>query len=221
LSSPLSSPAISHRVGDGPDRSTLEALWLETLGTICERVAHEIKGALNGVVVNVEVVRSRSAKADVSGASLHQYAQSASSQLDVVIAMTEAMLALTRPPRRPLSIAQTVRHVDALVGAAARADDKRIELQGMVDAVGTTSASPDVARLVIGAAFIAAVDASTDLVCSATPGTDGAALCWEVRGGGRESESIPAIDPAVLALAASEGIEVQKNGQQLSITFPR
>ena len=107
------------------------------------------------------------------------------------------------------------------MGAAARADDKRIELQGMVDAVGTTSASPDVARLVIGAAFIVAVDASTDLVCSATPGTDGAALCWEVRGGGRESESIPALDPAVLALAASEGIEVQKNGQQLSITFPR
>ena len=214
MSSPVSSPAISRKDGE---HSSLEALWLETLGAICERAAHEVKGALNGVVVNVEVVRSRSAKAEVSGASLHQFAQSASGQLDVVITMTEAMLALARPARRPLSIAQAVRNVEALVGAAARADDKRVELQGMVDALGSTTADAEVARLVIGAAFIAAVDASPDVVCSATQGTDAAVLCWECRGG----ESAPMIDAAVLSLATAEGIDVQGNAQRLSITFPR
>jgi hypothetical protein len=197
--------------------STVEALWLETLGVLCDRAAHEVKGALNGVMVNVEVVRSRSAKPDVAGASLHQYAESASSQLDAVIALTEAMLALARPPRRPLSVAQAVRNVETLVGAAARADDKRVEMQGMVDALGSTSADADVARLVVGAAFIAAVDASSDVVCSAIPGTDTAVLYWECRGG----EAPPSIDLAVLSLAAAEGIDIQRDGSRLSITFPR
>ena len=204
--------------GETP-RSSVEALWLDTLGVLCDRAAHEVKGALNGVMVNVEVVRSRSTKPDVTGASLHQYAQSASGQLDAVIALTEAMLALARPPRRPLSVAQAVRNVETLVGAAARADDKRVEMQGMVDAIGSTSADADVARLVIGAAFIAAVDASSDVVCSATPGTDAAVLCWECRGS--EAGGAPSIDLAVLSLATSEGIEIQRDGPRLSITFPR
>ena len=214
MTSPVSSPAITRKDGD---HSSLEALWLETLGVICARVAHEVKGALNGVVVNVEVVRSRSAKPEASGASLHQFAQSASGQLDAVIAMTEALLALARPARRPLNIAQTVRDVEALVGAAARADDRRVELQGMVEALGSTSADSDVARLVIGAAFVAAVDASPDVVCSASPGTDAAVLCWECR----SDESPPSIDAAVLSLATAEGIEIHGSGRKLSITFPR
>ena len=206
-----------NRESRGEPASSVEALWLDTLGALCNRAAHEIKGALNGVVVNVEVVRSRSEKAEVTGASLHQYAQSASGQLDAVIAMTEAMLALTRPPRRPLGIAQAVRNVEALVGAAARADDKQVEMQGVVDAVGSTSADADVARLVIAAAFIAVVDASSDVLCSAAPGTEAAVLCWECRGG----EMAPSVDPAVLSLASAEGIDVRRDGSRLSITFPR
>jgi hypothetical protein len=208
LSSPVSSA----------DRSSIEALWLETLGVLCDRAAHEVKGALNGVVVNVEVVRSRSAKPEASGASLHQFAESAAGQLETVIAMTEAMLALTRPPRRPLGVAQAVRHVEALIGPTARADDKRVELRGVVDALGSTSADADVARLVIGSAFIAAVDASSALVCTGTSVANGAVLCWECQGG---EETLPSIDSAVLSLAASEGIEVQGEGSRLSITFPR
>ncbi len=199
-------------------RSSVEALWLETLGTLCDRVAHEVKGALNGVVVNIEVVRSRSGKPDVAGASLHQFAESAAGQLDAVIAMTEAMLMLTRPPRRPLNLAQTARNVEALIGAAARADDKRVEMRGIVDALGSTSADADVARLVIGAAFIAAVDASSAVVCSGTHAADAAVLGWDCEG--TEGAS-PSIDSAVLSLAASEGIEVQGDGSRLSITFPR
>jgi hypothetical protein len=190
---------------------------METLGVLCNRAAHEVKGALNGVVVNVEVVRSRSAKPDVTAASLRQYADSASGQLDAVITMTEAMLALTRPPRRPLNLGQTVKNVEALVGPAARADDKRLQLEGLIDALGTTSADADVARLVIGAAFIAAVDASSDVVCRATLATDTAGLCWECRG----SDVALSIDSAVLSLASAEGIEIQSDGASLSITFPR
>ena len=199
-------------------RSSIEVLWLETLGILCDRAAHEVKGALNGVVVNVEVVRSRSGKPEVTAASLHPFAESAAGQLDAVIAMTEAMLALARPPRKPLGVAQVVRHVEALIGPAARADDKRVELRGMVDALGSTSADADVARLVIGAAFIAAVDASSDVVCTGTPVADAAVLCWECQQ--NESASL-SLDSAVLSLAGSEGIDIQGEGSRLSITFPR
>jgi len=39
---------------------SVDVLWLDTLQRICTRAAHELKGALNGVSVNLEVVRSRS-----------------------------------------------------------------------------------------------------------------------------------------------------------------
>ena len=215
MGSPVSSAPMSDERA-GP-RSSVEALWLETLGVLCNRVAHELKGALNGVVVNVEVVRSRTAKPDVAAASVRQYAQSASAQLEAVIAMSDAMLSLARPARQPLNLGQAVRNIEALVGAAVRADEKRLELEGMIDALGSTSADADVARLVVASAFIAAVDASPDVVCSAVPAAEGASLCWQCRGG----EAVPSIDSAVLSLAASEGIDVQRDGSTLSITFPR
>jgi hypothetical protein len=44
------------------DDEHLSALWLATLQRVTDRVAHEIRNALNGVAVNVEVVRTRAAR---------------------------------------------------------------------------------------------------------------------------------------------------------------
>ena len=47
-----------------------DALWLETLQRICGRAAHELKGALNGASVNLEVVRSRATRAEALASSI-------------------------------------------------------------------------------------------------------------------------------------------------------
>ena len=44
----------------------IDTLWLRTLEEVVNRAAHEVKDSLNGVSLNVEVVRSR---ADRPGAA--------------------------------------------------------------------------------------------------------------------------------------------------------
>jgi hypothetical protein len=48
---------------------SVDELWLGVLQQISARAAHEMKGVLNGVAVNLEVVRSRSEKAGASAAA--------------------------------------------------------------------------------------------------------------------------------------------------------
>jgi hypothetical protein len=45
--------------GTAPD-SGVAATWAEELGLLASRVAHEVNNLMNGVAVNLEVVRSRS-----------------------------------------------------------------------------------------------------------------------------------------------------------------
>lgn len=49
------------------------------LGEITRRASHEVKNALNAVVVNVEVVRMRMARTDPDLAGIRSFAESASS----------------------------------------------------------------------------------------------------------------------------------------------
>lgn len=68
----------------------------DPLGAVREltRLAgHEIRNALNGVAVNVEVVRSRLAK-ESGGKDLALFAERASSQVGIATALTEGLLSL-------------------------------------------------------------------------------------------------------------------------------
>src|SRR5437762_998561 len=56
--------------------SGADELWLAVQQEICGRAAHEIKGALNGVSVNLEVVRSRAGQGKPADA-IQRYADAA------------------------------------------------------------------------------------------------------------------------------------------------
>jgi hypothetical protein len=60
---------------------------------IIRRAGHEIRNALNGVAVNVEVVRSRSAR-DGSAKELSSFADRASAQVGEASALADGLLAL-------------------------------------------------------------------------------------------------------------------------------
>src|SRR5205814_1523332 len=113
-------------VASGPrvtaELPSVDALWLDTLQRICTRAAHELKGALNGVSVNLEVVRSRSERSSSPASSVAKFASSATDQLGAVIAMTDALLSLARPSREPVDIGAVIRRLDTLVAPAARTD---------------------------------------------------------------------------------------------------
>ena len=54
----------------------LSALWLVTLQRLTDRTAHDIRNALNGVAVNLEVVRSRAARG-ADGSAIASFATAA------------------------------------------------------------------------------------------------------------------------------------------------
>jgi signal transduction histidine kinase len=195
--------------------ATIDALWLATLQTICGRAAHELRGSLNAVAVNLEVVRSRAEKPDVPASALAQYANVASGQLEGLISMTEALMFLVRPGRIPVDLGIEVARVVALLAPAARTAERAIELDSGFGGLGTTSASSSSVRLAIGHCSLAAADASSEVRCVAEVGGAFPRLRLE-HGGAR-----PSIDGAVVEAIESAGIDVRAEPTAVVITFPR
>jgi signal transduction histidine kinase len=193
----------------------LSDLWIDVLSRVCSRTAHELKGALNGVSVNLEVVRSRADRPGNTASAVSTYATAASSQLDSVIALSDALLALGRPAREPVDIGLTVRHLATLLVPSARADGRRLEVDAAVSELGPTSANGLAVRTTIGACLLAAIDASEHVRCSATGESFHITSC--------DGAAVVAA-PRVVALAGTAGIVVEgnlKTRSTISITFPR
>src|SRR4051812_39810362 len=90
------------------------ALWLQTLQRAMSRVSHDVKDALNGVSVNLEVIRTRAERADLPATSVAQFAEAAGNQLERLTSLLDAVLALGRPERDPVDVGQTLRRVAVL-----------------------------------------------------------------------------------------------------------
>jgi signal transduction histidine kinase len=211
---------MSSDVASGVRMSTelpsVDALWLDTLQRVCARASHELKGALNGVSVNLEVVRSRSERPDAQASTVARFASSATDQLSAVIAMTEALLSLARPAREPVDIGVTMRRLEALLAGAAQADGRALELRGAIDDVGATSAIGNAVRLTLAASLLAALEASSRVVC--TGNADGAALMVRIE---CHDGATPGVDADVVAVAAEQGIGLTLESSAISISFPR
>src|SRR5690606_11174072 len=127
--------------------------WLPTLQELAGRTSHEIKNALNGVAVNLEVLRSRlergAGEGDAVAASVAPFARSASEQLDVLAELTEALLALARPAQGSgTQLRGIVRRAVRLADAMVRTDGRGVVLvTGDDDAL--TSVPGDVARWIV------------------------------------------------------------------------
>jgi hypothetical protein len=86
-------------VTDDPARAKADAL--EVVGEIIRRAGHEIRNALSGVAVNVEVVRTRVAQREAGsgkGAApeIASFAERAGAQIGEATALTNGLLALIR-----------------------------------------------------------------------------------------------------------------------------
>jgi hypothetical protein len=84
-------------VTDDPARAKADAL--DTVREIVRRAGHEIRNALNGVAVNVEVVRSRVAQREAGSgmgatAEIASFAERAGAQIGEATALTNGLLSL-------------------------------------------------------------------------------------------------------------------------------
>jgi signal transduction histidine kinase len=200
-----------------PTRSPDE-LWLDVLQEVSARTAHELRGALNGVAVNLEVVRSRSARPDAAAVSVAPFAASASDQLEAVVGMTEALLKLARPPRDPVDLGETLDALAALMLPSAHAEggSLRIDMPGREVGGGVVRVRGNVVRLVIAATLLAALSRKGDIRCRVEMGEE-VVVGIECADGEGPLE----LSSEVLAVAEAADIRVHSEGRSMSLAFPR
>jgi signal transduction histidine kinase len=205
----------------------LEVLWLATLQRAIGRASHDVKDALNGVSVNLEVVRGRAARPDVAAAAVAPFAEAAGQQLERLTILVEAVLALGRAERQPADVGLTLRRVAALCGASSSATDAAVlvELDGLESA--STSVPGTAVRLALAAPLLDLV-AGDDRTTRAAPvrcvgrerdGTIVVTMAAE----GRRAAMPDGVADAVRAAGVrwTDGGSMGTRANDLSLVFPR
>ena len=191
------------------------ALWLGMLQRLAGRAAHEVKNSLNGVAVNLEVVRSRSARPGATAESVSRFAEAASEQLERLTAQTEALLALMRPPREQCDVALVARALEVLVGGLLVGGSESPVF--VVEGAGSapTAARPELVRLVLGEIALAAIEGASP-VRLAVVAEDGRVEVV-VRG---EHGPPSALTPATRALADGGNVRTARRDEALVLVLP-
>ena len=192
---------------------TTDELWLDTLAEVCARAAHEVKGVLNGVSVNLEVVRSRSARGQGEVSSVRKFAESANGQFERLSEMSEALLLLCRLPREPVEVSATVKQLVTLLEPVAKAEGHVLEVSEASGA-GAVRARGNVVRLIIASALLAALDRKADVRCEVELGDDAIIRI----AAGAHVINVPS---EVSDAAQHDGVRIEHDGGSITLAFPR
>jgi hypothetical protein len=193
-------------------------LWADAYQQVILRAAHELTGALNGVALNLEVIRSRADASKGDAKSLSSFAEAAYKEFDSVTEQTAAVLFLSRPHRGggAPDVALTLRHLARLLVPAAKADGQILTVEG-TDASAPTAAPPASLRLAL----------ATGLLGLIKEGEPGGGTC-SLKGGlepvvrfSHQSARACSLGPVVTKIIAADGIRVQEEGGELTLVFPQ
>lgn len=196
------------------------ALWLATLQRALGRASHDVKDALNGVSVNLEVIRSRSRRPDAPAAGVTAFADAATQQLERLTSLLDAVLALGRVEREPCDVAVTLRRVAALCGASSSAADSAVTVQEILVDDARTSVHGNAVRLALAAPMLDAVVGerggaqATALRCELTG--DDEALVVRLR-----ADRPVALPLHVAGTLHEAGVRWTEAPNDLSLVFPR
>ena len=191
---------------------TVDELWLATLQRLSAHVAHDLKGALNSVSVNLEVVRSRSEKATTTGADVHRFAVNAADQIGVVIRATSALLSLSRGTRGPVEVSMVTKQVASLLDDMNSAPGGRFQVSVDGGMSAETSAPLSAVRLAVAECLLAAEKQEGQVTIRVTgmpsprvqisPGT------------------APPLPSAAADALSAAGIRIDTDGHGISISLP-
>ena len=194
-----------------------ERQWLDVLGRIVDLGAHELKDVLNGVSLNLEVVRSRSSSAaGGESAAITPFAIAAASQLELVGERVEALLFLARPPRTSADVGLALRHLGALLVPAARAEGGQLTVSGAGQSLPSTAPAHAV-RLALGGAMLELVRLGGSGSCTVEPPSGGSGTVVRFS---HESARGLTLAPALQAAIAQQGIMTERSGSDLLVAFP-
>jgi hypothetical protein len=189
----------------------LSALWLAVLQQLTDHIAHDVRNALNGVAVNLEVVRSRAARG-AEGAAIAPFVIAAAAQLDVLTGQADALVGLLRSPAGSTDVAGLL---GRLVNLAHGAGKGTIELDVPMNSGGAmTRADPMAVRLALAAALLAALKREGHVACRL--GTEDAATVYiECDAGGPLT-----LAGEIKAAVTEAGISLAPAAHGITISFP-
>ncbi len=190
----------------------LSALWLATLQRLADRVAHDIRNTLNGVAVNVEVVRSRAGRG-AEASAIAPFATAAASQVEILSGQTDALVSLLRPTGTPVDLGALLGRLAALLQDASGKPLVDLELPVNSGAVAS-GAGGDTTQLTLSAALLAALERPGRVKCRL--GTDGAPTVYISSDAGGPLSLAPDIGDAVVAA----GVLLMPSANGIAVTFP-
>jgi signal transduction histidine kinase len=199
-------------------------LWLAALQRALGRASHDVKDSLNGVAVNLEVVRSRAAKPDTPASAVAVFAEAAAHQLERLTSLIEAVLALGRPERDPADVALALRRIAQVCSASSSSADAAVELREAADGMGAgtvTRVRGEVVRLALIAPLLEAVTGiagsgrASSVQC--TIGGSASHVLVRIDAPGRR----PTMPEAVAAAVRAGGVSWTEGPQDISLAFPR
>jgi len=142
---------------EGTGAGDARVLWLAVVQRLMGRAAHDVKDSLNGVAVNLEVIRSRAAREGTPASSVAPFAEAAGQQLERLTSLLEALLAVARPERDPVDVGVALRRVATLCAASSSADDAKVVVEELPADDAVTALPGVVVRLALAAPLLEAV----------------------------------------------------------------
>lgn len=194
-------------------------LWLAALQRALGRAAHDVKDALNGVSVNLEVVRSRAGRANAPASAVAPFADAAAQQLERLTSLLDAVLALGRSERAPADVSITLNRIAALCSASNAVTDARVTVRDTLQGDARTSVHGDAVRLALAAPLLDAVagrrgEARDPVICELTGESDSLVVRLHA------DRPVPMPADVVDALRAA-GVRWTEATNELSLMFPR
>ncbi len=199
----------------GPDAG-IAPLWLPTLQELARRASHEIKNALNGVAVNLEVLRSRLDRAAGQGeavaAATVPFANTAAQQLEELSALSDALLTMTRAINGRADVVVLTRRAVRLTAAIARAEGRAVTLVEPQIAAPLTAVNADVVRWLIVRLLLDGLGEQRSLALSIA---EGPVVVMNA-----SPQPLPELDPELGAAAESFGVRLTSDAGAWMVRFP-
>lgn len=191
-------------------------LWLRALQRLTASVAHELRNPLNGVALNLEVLRGRVGRHQHEPAMLTAFAEAAVADLTIAVRLTDALLAVARPVRSPVEAGSVLAPIAALAGAVAVSRGGSLHVEVPDEIAPALDADGDALRAALATVLLAAAERGKTVWCRV--GYETAAVTVEVTAesgfeiGGDAALAIESCGIAVRPITGGVGLRISREG---------